>query len=287
MIVVRMKYFSQYQEDVFLNNNYFRNKRNGTYIELGALDGELYSNTKFFQDQLQWSGILIEPHPKKFQKLQILRPNNSLFQELVSSSSEELAFRHFVEGEGNAAAVSGVENTLPKEHFTNYFENESLQKTLPQTSTYIKPRTLTSIVQETPFLHFDLLSLDVEGHEYEVLQSWDFSIPIDVILIEMLGLLPEKEEKCRKLLVDHGYRFDTKYRNNEVFVLNTTHYRSEPLRAGSYVELCGLTTHTEFNGTCGTIADSALTSDGRVRIRLKTNRTICVKLENIVQGLKA
>jgi len=45
-------YFSQCQEDIFLNDTYFRNKRDGIYIELGALDGVLYSNTKFFQDQL-------------------------------------------------------------------------------------------------------------------------------------------------------------------------------------------------------------------------------------------
>ena len=41
-------YYSQSQEDIFLNENIFKNKRNGTYIELGALDGVLYSNTKFF-----------------------------------------------------------------------------------------------------------------------------------------------------------------------------------------------------------------------------------------------
>lgn len=59
-------YYSQAGEDEFLNKNYFKNKRGGTYIELGALDGVLYSNTKFFQDHLDWSGILIEPHPFKF-----------------------------------------------------------------------------------------------------------------------------------------------------------------------------------------------------------------------------
>ncbi len=59
-------YFSQSGEDEFLNNNYFLNKKDGIYIELGALDGVLYSNTKFFEDNLNWKGILIEPHPYKF-----------------------------------------------------------------------------------------------------------------------------------------------------------------------------------------------------------------------------
>ena len=62
-------YYSQCQEDVFLNSNIFKNKKKGTYIELGALDGVLYSNTKFFEDVLGWKGILIEPHPEKFKYL--------------------------------------------------------------------------------------------------------------------------------------------------------------------------------------------------------------------------
>ena len=43
-------YYSQCQEDIYLNENIFKNKKNGVYIELGALDGILYSNTKFFED---------------------------------------------------------------------------------------------------------------------------------------------------------------------------------------------------------------------------------------------
>ena len=71
-------YYSQVQEDIFLNENIFKNKKNGVYIELGALDGVLYSNTKFFEDSLNWKGILIEPHPEKFKLLQQNRPNNFL-----------------------------------------------------------------------------------------------------------------------------------------------------------------------------------------------------------------
>jgi hypothetical protein len=56
--IIKM-YYSQCEEDIFLNKNYFKNKKNGTYIELGALDGVLFSNTKFFEDTLNWTGILI------------------------------------------------------------------------------------------------------------------------------------------------------------------------------------------------------------------------------------
>ena len=86
---------------------------------------------------------------------------------------------------------------------------------------------INNIVKTTNLTHIDLLSLDVEGHEYEVLKSWDFSIPIDVILIETLGVQPEKEELCRQLLLNNNYKFITKYKLNEIFVLNTFVYEQK------------------------------------------------------------
>jgi FkbM family methyltransferase len=209
-------YYSQCGEDEFLNNNYFKNKKNGVYIELGALDGVLYSNTKFFEDNLNWKGILIEPHPYKFKDLSVNRPNNYLFNNLVSCYKHELLFRFFVD---NYSGVSGVENTLPKEHLDKGFFGMINE---PQSKMFIKPKTLTEIVKSTDIKHINLLSLDVEGHEYEVLLSWDFSVPIDVILIETLGgSLCEKEEKCREILKKNGYAFDTKFKHNEVFILQS------------------------------------------------------------------
>jgi FkbM family methyltransferase len=205
-------YYSQCQEDVFLNENIFKNKQNGVYIELGALDGILYSNTKFFEDSLNWKGVLIEPHPEKFKLLQLNRPNNFLFNSLVSCHEEPLIFRYF---ENIHAAVSGVENTLPQFLLENFFECNPY---LPQNKILIKPISLTEIVKGTNLTHIDLLSLDVEGHEYEVLKSWDFSIPIDVILIETLGVEPEKEELCRQILIKNNFKFMTKYKHNEIFV---------------------------------------------------------------------
>jgi len=158
--------------------------------------------------------VLIEPHPHAFDILKECRSNNYLFNNLVSNSKEELRYKYFV---NNLAAVSGIEDTLTKHHFDEYYHNE-IHKDLLQDTMTIVPKSLTEIIKNAPFTHFDFLSLDVEGHEYEVLQSWDFSVPIDVILIEMLGVEADKEELCRKLLIEKGYKFDNKIGYNEVFI---------------------------------------------------------------------
>jgi len=212
--------YSQCQEDIYIFNLFEKHKKehllNGIYIELGALDGVLYSNTKMFQDHFGWKGILIEPHPTQFHSLVKNRPNNFLFNHLVSNSTDTLKYKFF---ENQHTAVSGIENTMPDNHFVEFFNEENSH--LSQNVIYIKPRTLTDIVKSTKISHIDFMSLDVEGHEYEVLLSWDFSIPIDVILIEMLGGSQAREQLCRDILLNHGYKFHSIFKHNEVYVLDS------------------------------------------------------------------
>jgi FkbM family methyltransferase len=212
-------YFSQCGEDKFLEETFFSNKRDGTYIEMGALDGKLYSNSKYFEDQLGWKGILIEPHPEKFKDLEINRPNNHLFNELVSDANEPLLYRYCVD---KHSAISGVKSTLPESHFDKWMNDENL----PQKEIKIQPTTLTKIVKSTDIKHIDFLSLDVEGHEFEVLKSYDFSIPIDVILMESLEENKQLEE-CIEFLKQKGYKLKYKIAHNIVFVLSNSAYDFE------------------------------------------------------------
>ena len=47
----------------------FKNKKNGFFIEAGAYDGEVYSNTLKFEMELNWTGLLVEPNPDVFEEL--------------------------------------------------------------------------------------------------------------------------------------------------------------------------------------------------------------------------
>ena len=213
------KYYSQCGEDIYLNNRFFKNKKNGIYIELGALDGSLYSNTKFFEDFLNWKGILIEPHPNNFKLLKKNRPNNFLFNDIVSCIKHDVKYKYFINWH---SAVSGIESTLPEEITKTYFQSKNkFIKSLKQKAIYLKPKTLTEIIKSTQISYIDFLSLDVEGHEYEVLESWDFSVPIYLILIEILGSDKKKEDLCRQILLKNGYKFVETLAHNEIYILDT------------------------------------------------------------------
>lgn len=44
-------------------------QRNGIFLEIGAYDGEHFSNTLYFERTLQWRGLLVEPNPASFRLL--------------------------------------------------------------------------------------------------------------------------------------------------------------------------------------------------------------------------
>jgi FkbM family methyltransferase len=200
-------FYSQNDEDKILLN-IFDKKQNGKYIELGALDGQLHSNTLFFEKEYNWSGILIEPNPIEFKKLSLNRSNlNYLFNELISNTEEELDFYIDID----LPAVSGVKIDIPEKHKNVWFKhNETLK---------IKPKKLTDIIKQTNITYFDYMSLDCEGHELDVLESWDFSIPIYIIIIEMSNYNLEKENKIYEIMKHNNYKILFQHKSNIFFTL--------------------------------------------------------------------
>ena len=61
-----MRFFSQLGQDRYLLENFFRGKRGGVFVDIGAYDGQTFSNTLFFERSMAWTGLCIEPLPSAF-----------------------------------------------------------------------------------------------------------------------------------------------------------------------------------------------------------------------------
>lgn len=209
-----MTYYSQCGEDEYLNNKYFKNMQGGIFLEMGALDGIKFSNTKFFEDTLGWTGILIEPNPVQFGHLTHNRPKCKLYDALVSDIPGEVEFRYFLHG---LAAVSGVKDTLPPKFMTAWFDNEGY-KHEAQACVSMETRTLSNIVKDSGVDHIDFFSLDVEGHELHVLRSFDFSVPVGLILMEANGEKAAEMKECDDILKNNGYELVEEFNGSRIYV---------------------------------------------------------------------
>ena len=60
---------SQWGEEKWLLEHFFAEKRNGVYVELGAVDGVRFSNTLALHTCRDWTGVLVEAPPNSQGKI--------------------------------------------------------------------------------------------------------------------------------------------------------------------------------------------------------------------------
>jgi FkbM family methyltransferase len=209
-----MKFYSQQGEDIFIFLNFINQKRNdGIFLELGAHDGIQSSNTKFFEDFLNFTGILIEPSPTSFNKLIENRKKSKCYNFAINKNDEDLEFLE-------NGPVSGIPSYIPNELFELWHKNSR--------KINVKSIPINKIINKENTKYIDFFSLDVEGAEDIVLDTMDWNIEIYVICIELHGYDVEKDEYCRNILKNKGFIFKTRIVVNE-FWINENYSRKNVL----------------------------------------------------------
>ena len=78
------KNFKKYHGNELLDKKMLKyiNFKNGFYIEIGAHDGIINSNTYYYEKNLNWRGILVEPS-NYFENLKKNRSNRNFFYKKI------------------------------------------------------------------------------------------------------------------------------------------------------------------------------------------------------------
>ncbi len=87
-----MNFFSRAGQDQFLFEYFFRGRRNGVFVDVGAAAGESWSNTLFFERFLGWRGLCVDSRPEALARLKSQR--NSLCEPGSVSSLTALLQKH-------------------------------------------------------------------------------------------------------------------------------------------------------------------------------------------------
>jgi FkbM family methyltransferase len=194
-------YNSQQKEDEYLHKK-FLNYKNGFFIELGGMDGIKFSNTLFFENVLGWSGVLIEP-TEQYHQMVINRPKCHNFKYAVSEIEGEVIFV-------GDDALGGIYESMSNQHYIGWGLDKKQKYS-------VESKPINKILKDINIERVDFFSIDVEGGEYEVLSTFDWSIPVYVVLIE-LSFEEEKNIKNRDFLISKGFIFDNNIGCNEVWI---------------------------------------------------------------------
>ena len=103
---------SQYGQDKYINENFFKGKESGVFIDIGANDGVFLSNTLFFEKTLKWDGLAIEPLPVTFKKLKANR-ECTVVNACVNDIDGEVSFMAV---DGYAEMLSGIVDRYDDRH---------------------------------------------------------------------------------------------------------------------------------------------------------------------------
>ena len=195
----------------------FNNLNNGIYIDVGCNHPIKYNNTYILYKK-GWRGINIDCDKDSIKLFNQHRKNDHNVNAIISNNEEikELYYYH------DRSAI----NTLSKDLVDS--RSTKPKKIIKENST-----TLNKVIENSPFEKekINLLSIDIENHEYEALKEFNFSkYRVDVIIAECIDLTQKKLEMYNqslnfitntsiyKLLTGNNYKLINWVQSDLIFV---------------------------------------------------------------------
>lgn len=179
--------FSQFGQDAYMYINHFnRLNRRGVYLDVASNHPIRLSNSYFYDRCLGWKGICVEGNPMYYEAT--FRERSCQLVPTCAGKTDGQEVEFALRGE-----LGGVMGDSYK------FGGNSSSRTL------MKERCVSvqTLLNRNAIRRVDFLSLDVEGHEYEVLQGIDWnSVQIDVISVEVTKSFDEVKSFLERV----GYR---------------------------------------------------------------------------------
>ncbi len=182
-----VRFTSQYGQDKWALEtcNY---KKEGFFVDIGAWDGELISNTYPLEKYFKWSGICIEANPTKYQSLVANRDPINVHA-CLDYTNHDVEFRCDNGLFGGIIDIDTDNGMHPPETTENILRMQT--------------KTLEQVLDENnaPVV-IDFLSIDVEGAEYRILKNFPFHKYTFLCMV-----IERPSAELNKLLQENGYIF--------------------------------------------------------------------------------
>lgn len=182
------------------------------FIQVGSNDGEQQDPLRDSIREFGWSGIMVEPVPYVFERLQrnYERVSGIALENIaVSTTDGEATFHHLAHVAAEDAstvprwydALGSFSLDIVRSHhdFIPDIDSRIVSTTVPTL-------TFESLCARHGVKHLDVLHIDTEGHDFEVLKLVPFERlrPI-VVIYEHHHLSSADQAACQELLAHWGY----------------------------------------------------------------------------------
>ena len=196
----------------------FSNVDRGYYIDVGCNHPIKYNNT-YLLHKRGWSGINIDLDKTSIDQFNKLRKNDHNVQALVGSFDDEEKEIYFYH---ERSAINTLSKKLAEKRSTK--PREIIKK---------KTISLNKIIENSRYKNkkINVMSIDIENHEYEVLKNFSFNkYKVDVIVTELHDITQKNLEiynqsidfiistNLYKLLIQNNYKLINWVNSDLIFV---------------------------------------------------------------------
>jgi|GEM_PF-441328 len=203
-------YLSAAGQDEFVHQAYFKDKKDGVFLEIGGYNGWRGSNCYFFEKTLGWKGAIVEASP-------------TLAQEIARHRSSEIVQAAITDKEGTAEFLDVIFGKTQMGGLANLYKDKQLQEVRAypghrEQMVRVPTMTLAALLDKLSFRHVDYCSIDVEGAERAILSGFDFAkYDISVFSIENNA---KEVGSLRDIMIPAGYNLVTVIGDDEIYVKN-------------------------------------------------------------------
>lgn len=193
-------YYSQWDQDKIVYDNFFKGKSDGIFVDIGAHDGITKSNSLFFE-RLGWTGICIEPIPEVYSKL-IVNRKCTCINGCAYNRNGTVKFTRL---HGYTEMLSGIDETYCEAH-KNRINSEISHMGGGKETLEVACYKLEELLENANISHVDYLSVDTEGSEIQILMGIDFNkVTFGVLDIELN--YKSDFEPISSFLMSKGYKY--------------------------------------------------------------------------------
>ncbi len=211
--------YSQFGEDLIVKDFFNKmDKPRITYLDVGANEARYISNTYYFYEKGS-KGVLIEPNPVLAKKLVLKRPKDKVLSVGIGEKNAEPIDFYVFPKQYNGLSTFSKEEAL-------HWQNVGMKgKGKMQFEKIIKIPlvTINDIIKD----HFqniapNFISIDVEGLDLQIVQSFNFEIyRPEIFCIETLNYTDQqqtyKNEELINFMISKGYKVYADTRINTIF----------------------------------------------------------------------
>jgi len=185
---------NSYSEEEWSIRDFFNDRRDGFFVDVGANDYKITSNTYYLDTVLNWKGIAIEPQ-KQFEADYLkYRPRTKFVSFFVSDASNQLAKMYLV----NKSSLIASGNR----GFTEQVGEKAKEVDVPTI-------TLNDLLDSEGVKKIDFLSIDIELWEPKALAGFDVErFRPELVCIEAH---PEVRQQILDYFAHHHYTVVGKY----------------------------------------------------------------------------